>query len=88
MVRLNYSAASVLEDTWKFIERGETVEIVLVGRQAKVVQKAFPHYLDNLAPERSSLQRRLSLVNSYSLAHFVRRPSGQSVTVHSKPGCP
>jgi hypothetical protein len=62
MARLNYNDFSILEDAWKLIGRGETVEIVLTGCQAKVIGRAFPHYLDSLAPERGGFQRRLSLI--------------------------
>jgi len=62
MTKLTYSEPSILEDAWKLIDRGETVEIVVGGWQAKVISKAFPHYLESLAPERTCFQRRLSLV--------------------------
>ena len=70
MASLSYNEGSVLEDAWRFIDRGATVEIVLTGWRAKIVRQAFPHYLDSLAPERTIYQRLLSFAKLVCFGGF------------------
>jgi hypothetical protein len=62
MRRLDFSSPSILDDAWKVIDEGEPLEIVISNWQAKVVAKAFPHYLAHYAADRTPNQRRWSLL--------------------------
>jgi len=70
MTKLNYSESSILDEAWKLIDQHQTLEIVITGWRAKPIARVFPHYLGQSAPQRSRLQRRLSLLKFTFLGAF------------------
>ena len=70
MATLSYNEPKVLEEAWNFIERGETVEIILAGWRGKIIRKVFPHYLASLAPDRTFYQRRVALAKLVCFGAF------------------